>query len=224
MPFFFFFKSATNWGTCGQIWARLSFRGNTTSVVWWGFAHCLLRGHPRKKKKKGAKISLVPVLPAHCPTLRETTKCPEAKPQAPSKRADSHGFLSSPSSPSPKQKQHLPPAWRSTLISAQQSTAGEGYLPSWKEGAAFTPQNSTKFPGRGLENSSEHRRDFKKSSEHVVSWPVSERSSSLHPTQQLFLPDHLLPGNAGFILLLEHGNSPGLQGGEVGGLCCLTLG
>lgn len=57
----------------------------------------------------------------------------------------------------------------------------------------------------------------------MVSWPVSERSSSLHPTQQLLLPDHCLPGNARFILLLEHGNNPGLQGG-VGGLCRLALG
>lgn len=120
-------------------------------MVWWGFAHCLLCGHPRKRE---AKISLVPVLPAHCPTLKEATKCREAKPPTPSKRADSHGFLSSlcsSSPPSAEQKQHLPPAWRSTLRSARPSRAREGCLPSWKQGAALTPKTTRpqhKIPGQ----------------------------------------------------------------------------
>lgn len=111
---------------------------------WWGFYPLSAAWSPHRNR--GAKISLVPVLPAHCPTLKKATKCPEEKPQAPTKQADSHGFLSSlcsSSPPSAKQKQHLPPclAKHFGICTAEQ---GEGGVFTFLErGSSIYTQNNT---------------------------------------------------------------------------------
>ena len=86
----------------------------------------------------------MPVLSAHCSTLKEATKCPGAKTQAPSERADSQAFLSSLCNsvpPSAKQK-HLSHFAKHFDISTAKQGEG-GCLPSRKQGAAFTPKTTT---------------------------------------------------------------------------------